>query len=121
MSEQQDSEASRDSELDDIVAEFLEAEREGRALDRAELLSQYPHLADELKSFFAQHDELEEIAEPLRAPRGTPPTLSPQRSLERSVVSPTSRAGSSALPTEERDGRAVASARGAGGCSAGSS
>ena len=34
MSEQQDSGSSRDSELDDIVAEFLEAEREGRALDR---------------------------------------------------------------------------------------
>ena len=50
--------------LNQIIAEYLEAVESGRTPDRHELLDRYPDLADRLKSFFADHDRVKELAEP---------------------------------------------------------
>ena len=52
--------------LSPIIAEYLEAEQSGKAPDRETLLGAYPNLADELRLFFADHDRMNAVAEPLR-------------------------------------------------------
>ncbi len=42
-----------ESQVNRVLADYLEAQRRGQALDRAELLRRHPELADELRSFFA--------------------------------------------------------------------
>jgi WD40 repeat protein len=54
-----------DSPVDVVLAEYLEATRAGRAPDRREFLARHPDLADELRSFFADHDLVRDLAEPL--------------------------------------------------------
>jgi len=49
-----------------IIAQYLEADRTGQASNRHELLKRYPELANELQAFFADHDKMNELAEPLR-------------------------------------------------------
>jgi hypothetical protein len=65
-----------DERIDEIIAEFLEAEAVDRPPDRAALLARHPDLADELRSFFADHDRMRAMAEPLQEPApGEAPTL----------------------------------------------
>src|SRR6516162_3566854 len=54
--------------IDELIAEFLVAEAAGQAPDRAALLARHPDLADELRSFFADHDRMRIMAEPLHTP-----------------------------------------------------
>jgi tRNA A-37 threonylcarbamoyl transferase component Bud32 len=62
--------------IDEVIAEYLEAEEAGRPPDRAALLARNPELADELRSFFADHDRMRTMAEPLQAPAAAEaPTL----------------------------------------------
>jgi tRNA A-37 threonylcarbamoyl transferase component Bud32 len=62
--------------IDEVIAEFLEAEAAGQTPDRAALLARHADLADELRSFFADHDRMRKLAEPLQAPvAGEAPTL----------------------------------------------
>jgi WD40 repeat protein/tRNA A-37 threonylcarbamoyl transferase component Bud32 len=56
-----------------VIAEFLDAERAGRAPDRATLLAAYPDLADALRSFFADRECFARLAEPLAAAAPTMP------------------------------------------------
>src|SRR5260221_440092 len=60
-----------DDRLHAILAEYLEAERLGRPLDRDRLLAKNPDLAAELRSFFEDKDQFARLAEPLYAPDDT--------------------------------------------------
>jgi serine/threonine protein kinase/WD40 repeat protein len=65
-----------DERIDELIAEFLEAEAAGRSPDRAALLARHADLADELRSFFADHDRMRAMAEPLHPPsQADTPTL----------------------------------------------
>jgi WD40 repeat protein len=55
-----------DRHVDEVLAAYLEAARAGRAPDRHELLARHPEIRDELQSFFADHDVVRDLAEPLR-------------------------------------------------------
>src|SRR6516162_9491896 len=62
--------------IDEVIAEFLVAEAAGQSPDRDALLARHPDLTDELRSFFADHDRMRKLAEPLQAPAaGEAPTL----------------------------------------------
>jgi WD40 repeat protein/tRNA A-37 threonylcarbamoyl transferase component Bud32 len=54
--------------IDEVIAEFLEAEAAGQTPNRAAFLARHPNLADELRSFFAHHDRMRIMAEPLHTP-----------------------------------------------------
>src|SRR5262245_303693 len=55
-----------DRHVDEVLADYLEAARAGRAPDRRELLARHPEIGSELQSFFADHDLVRDLAEPLR-------------------------------------------------------
>src|SRR6476646_3705143 len=57
-----------DSSLDDILAAYIASEESGQPLDQRELLAQHPQHAAELREFFANRDQMQRLAEPLKAP-----------------------------------------------------
>src|SRR5213593_3839865 len=58
--------------LSELIATYLQRVRAGEAPNRQEILQRYPELADELQSFFDNHDEMQRVvAEPVRPPRRT--------------------------------------------------
>jgi hypothetical protein len=80
--------SEREQRVNRLLAEYLEAERLGRAPDRDELLRRHPELARELQSFFADKDQFGQLAGLLGAATPSPadtPTLAPAASAE-SVV-----------------------------------
>ena len=48
----------RSHKLNEIIAEYLQAVENGEASSRDELLAQHPELADQLRAFLDQHDQL---------------------------------------------------------------
>src|SRR5262249_31591552 len=56
----------REARLNGALLAYVEARQAGREPDRAELLAAHPDLRDDLREFFAGHDEVERIAAPLR-------------------------------------------------------
>ena len=48
--------------LNEIIAEYLEAVETGNSPDREQLLAAHPDVAEELQSFFAEHDQLRAAA-----------------------------------------------------------
>ncbi len=59
--EEQSSPSSRDAELDEIIASYLEAVDRGNPVDNAEWLKRHPEYASELSQFFANHDAAEAV------------------------------------------------------------
>jgi hypothetical protein len=67
MSTQDEPGNEREQEVNRVIAAYLEAVRLGQAPDREEVLHQHPHLAEELRSFFADRDRLTCMGEALAA------------------------------------------------------
>jgi hypothetical protein len=59
---------SRDERVNAILADWLRAADAGQAPRRDELLARHPDLADELRSFFADHDAAAGLARPQVTP-----------------------------------------------------
>jgi serine/threonine-protein kinase len=67
-----------DDRLHRVLAEYLLAIDAGESPNRDELSARHPDLADELADYFAGHDRLDELAEPLRnAVRAAPGSTAP--------------------------------------------
>ena len=47
-----------DEPLQSLIAEILEAENRGEAVDREALIGEHPELADSLRDFFSNHDHM---------------------------------------------------------------
>jgi serine/threonine protein kinase len=62
----------RESQLDEVIASYLEALEAGAAPDRRSWLQRYPHLADELAAFFADEAGFDGLVGPLKVPTPTP-------------------------------------------------
>jgi serine/threonine-protein kinase len=61
-----------ENHVDQVIAEFLEGAAAGKEPDREELLARHPDLADELRSFLAEHDRMRAIAERIQSPSPSP-------------------------------------------------
>ena len=60
---------SREQRVNELIAQYLQAVAAGQAPDRPALLAAHPDLADDLEAFFADHDGVKHLAEPMRAPQ----------------------------------------------------
>lgn len=57
----------RESRLDELLVEYIEAREAGKIVHRDEFLAQHPEFAQELAEFIDAHSEIEQVAGPLRA------------------------------------------------------
>ncbi len=74
--------SEREQRLNEVLAGYLEAERQGHPPDRQELLARHPDLSADLNSFFADKDRFASLAAPIApvsapAPQGME-TLAPE-------------------------------------------
>jgi hypothetical protein len=57
---------SREARLNEILLTYVETLQAGHALDQGQLLATHPEFQNELKAFFASHEQVERIAAPFR-------------------------------------------------------
>src|SRR5262245_13464830 len=57
---------SGDPSLDNVLAEYLAVEEAGAPPDRAEFLARHAEHAKDLREFFANRDQMQRLAAPLR-------------------------------------------------------
>ena len=67
-----EAEPSHEQRLHAILADYLQAAESGQPPDRQQLLSAHPEVADDLRTFFADHDRMHRAAEPFRTATETP-------------------------------------------------
>jgi WD40 repeat protein len=65
MGEENQASDSIEQRVNRVIAAYLEARRMGQAPDREALLARHPDLAAELKSFFADKEQFDRLAQPL--------------------------------------------------------
>src|SRR6266540_5777188 len=63
--------SSRQGRLEEVLGEYMQCLDRGETVDREQLLARHPELAEELRSYFADSDEVERLG---RQARGGPPT-----------------------------------------------
>lgn len=77
MSDEIQAAPSSDQTLDDLLAQYIAGEEAGHVPDRQQLLIQHPQFAADLCEFFANRDQMQRLAQPLRGDaevsRGGPP------------------------------------------------
>jgi serine/threonine protein kinase len=61
-----------ETQLDDVIASYLEAVEAGEAPDRGAWLRRYPNLASDLSAFFADEARFDGLVAPLKLPTPTP-------------------------------------------------
>jgi hypothetical protein len=57
MTDEASDQPSREQRLNEVIADSLRALDAGQAPDHAELLARHADLTDELRAFFADHDQ----------------------------------------------------------------
>src|SRR5262245_20280738 len=57
--------------LDAVVAEYITEEEAGRAIDLRQFVARYPRFAGELRSFFANREQMQRLTKSLRVPAGS--------------------------------------------------
>ena len=67
--------AVRQAKLEQVLADYLHSVENGQPLDRSALVEAHPNLADDLQSFFRNHDSIGRLAEPLKAAADAPTIL----------------------------------------------
>src|SRR5262245_31390973 len=66
MSDETQAMTTGEQSLDDVLAHYIAAGEAGSTPDRKQLLAQYPQFAADLHEFFANRDQMQRLAEPLR-------------------------------------------------------
>src|SRR5579884_3541807 len=105
MSKPADPRSDSQARVNQVIAAWLEALDAGRAPSREELIARHPDLADELRAFFADHDEVGLLAAPLRGAADSAGLSTPTLAEETGPAPPPAKRGKpsrTALPRETR-------------------
>jgi serine/threonine protein kinase len=98
MNHAEDGSSSRQDRLNRIISEYQKATRAGRRPDQQELLDQHKDLADELRSFFAEQDSMNQLAEPIQRQAGDPST--PDAGIDEPTLPPRAEASAGSASTD---------------------